>query len=133
MTAPVWPSTTGFALADGFNEQFPALALRTETDAGPVKQRFLGEGAPVRVRIAYLMTTAEREWLRWFHGSADAGATGAGAAWFDYTYPLLAAETIARFVADEPPAVQPYKPDWLVTVTLEVVVPLTPPAPPEEP
>lgn len=130
MTAPVWPSTTGFALADGFGEQWPQLAVRTETDAGPIKQRFLGEGAPVRARIAYRMTSAEREWLRWFHGSAEAGATGAGAAWFDYTYPPLALETVARFVADEPPSVQAWKPDWLVSVTLEVIVPLTPP---EEP
>ena len=130
MTTPVWPATTGFCLADGATEKFPVLVDRTDTDTGPGKQRFLGEGRPYRVTLNYLMTSAERDWLRWFHGSSGDGAAAGGAVWFTYTYPPTLEETIARFVGDDPPSVAPYKPDWIVTVQLEVVLTLTPPEAP---
>lgn len=126
MTTPSWPSTTGFALADGFDDQFPVLAQRSEVDSGPARQRLLGTGAPSVVTLRYLMTSAEREWLRWFFASPAGGA--AGAVWFDWTFPVTASEISARFLADKPPSYQPYKPDWIVTVTLEALVPLTEPA-----
>lgn len=128
MTTPVWPSTTGFALVDGFSDQFPQLADRTDTDAGPVKQRFLGEGRPTVMTVSYLMTSAEREWLRWFWGSA-AGAAG-GAVWFDWTCPVIAEVVPARFVADKPPSYVAKAPAWVATVTLEAVLPLVEPEAP---
>lgn len=122
MTAPVWPDTTGFALVDGYSNQFPQLADRTEVDTGPAKQRYVGSGAPHRIQQSYLMTTAEKEWLRWFHASPDGGA--GGAVWFDWTCPELAQVLPARFVAGADPAVTPKPPSWVVTVQLDVLLPL---------
>lgn len=127
MTVPVWPADMGFALVDGFSDTFPQLGDRSDVDSGPAKQRMTGTGAPFKIQISYLMTRAQMEWLRWFHGSPDGGA--GGAVWFEWTYPVRAQVVLARFLMGSEPAVVAKPPSWVVSVQLEVLLPLIEPEP----
>lgn len=115
MAVPTWPDDLGRPLADGFRDTFPDLVKRTETDAGPAKQRRVTTAGAEAVELRYLMTTDERVQLKAFYKGAAAG----GGVWFNWRHPVEQRTVAARFVAGSPPSYEPYKPDWLVTVTLE--------------
>lgn len=119
MTIPTWPTDRGFVLADGFEDTFADLVDRTENDAGPAKQRRITTAAAERVTVSYKMTSADRTWLRDFYKGEAAG----GGVWFDWTHPVELVVCQARFLAGAPPSYTPWKPDWLVKVTLEYRLP----------
>lgn len=129
MTIPTWPpqrtaatfysSSTdarGFVLADGFSATLPVLANRTPTDSGPVKQRRVSTARPELLSLRYLMTSLDRDWLIAFYKGDAAG----GGVWFNWTDPTTNTVRLARFQAEQPPKIEAYAPDWLVTVQLEV-------------
>lgn len=116
MTAPAWPDDKGRVLADGFRETFPDLVDRSETDTGPAKQRRVTTAAPFMVDVVYKMTTAERQWLEDFFLGDAAG----GGVWFTWRHPVKQVSVVARFVKGSPPSYDPWKPDWRVSLRLEV-------------
>lgn len=118
MPVPTWPEGKGKPLSDDFNYAFPDLAVRSETDTGPAKQRRTSTSAPSVVQMVYVMTTAEWEWLEAFYKTEAAG----GAVWFDWWYPVKRAIFPARFLVGSAPQVKTKKPGWLVGVTLEVML-----------
>lgn len=118
MTAPSFPAPAAhpYVLADSFDETWPDMALRSTVDAGPAKQRRIGTSAPDSIQVAYIFTTEELATLRAFYE----GDAGAGSVWFSWTHPRTLDTVQARFLVGQPPRVKAYKPDWLVTMTLEV-------------
>ena len=116
MPVPSWPQATGKPITDGFRSTFPVLGKASEVDSGPKKQSRTTTARPFMVQLVYVMTSAERDWLEtfWFEDAAG------GAVWFEWWHPVKQAVRLARFVADQPPAYEAYKPDWKVGVTLEV-------------
>jgi hypothetical protein len=115
MPVPVWPSDKGFLLSDGFEDTFGNLVDRSDTDAGPAKQRRITTAAAERVAFSIKLTSAERAWLRAFFKGDAAG----GAVWFEWTHPVELVTVQARFIAGEPPSYTPWKPDWLAKISLE--------------
>lgn len=108
----------GFVLADGFSVAFPQLVDRTSVDSGPAKQKRVSVSRPDAVSVRYLMTTFDRNWFEDFYKGISGGQ--GGAIWFNWTHPVTGAAVLARFLGDSPPKYEPYKPDWLISVTLEV-------------
>lgn len=115
MPVPAWPDDKGRVIADGFRDTFPDLVDRSETDTGPAKQRRVTTAAPGTIEVVYKMTTAERIWLRAFFMGEAAG----GGVWFEWRHPVEQRTVVARFVKGSPPAYEPMKPDWRVSVSLE--------------
>lgn len=116
MTLVVLPSDIGFCLAEGFEEQWADLIDRSEVDAGPAKQRRVSTGGPSLVTAAYLVTSAERDFLEDFYLGPAAG----GAVWFEWFHPVKLEARLARFVKGKQPKYRPFKPDWILTMDLEV-------------
>jgi hypothetical protein len=114
-----WPLGMGFALADGFEETLPVLAERSTVDAGPAKQRRVSTAGPHVITLSYLLKTPERIWLVAFWKGSAAG----GAVLFKWWHPVELEFWAARFLAGSPPAIRPYKPDWIASVTIEALRP----------
>lgn len=116
MTLIVLDKSIGFCLAEGWSEKLPKLVVRSEVDAGPAKQRRVTTAAPSVVTVAYLVTTAEREFLEDFYMGDAAG----GAVWFEWWHPVKLENRLARFMADNEPIYKPMRPDWIWSAVLEV-------------
>lgn len=116
MTLIVRPADVGFCLAEGFKETLPKLTTRSEVDTGPAKQRRTTTAGPSIITVAYLVKTAERQFLEDFYLNDAAG----GAVWFEWFHPVKLEARLARYLDGQPPAYEPFKPDWIWTEVLEV-------------
>lgn len=111
-----WPATLPSSpLADGFNEQPPNLAIRTDMDAGPakVRRRFTAGVRPMTVM--FLLTKAQVATLDEFYTSTLSGGTIR----FDWTHPRTGSAVEFRFTA--PPEYRADSDLWQVTMSLEIM------------
>lgn len=67
MAIPTWPTANGFPQSPqkGFSESFGVNVIRTQTDAGPAKQRRRAK-RPSTMDLSFILTTAQTQTLESF-------------------------------------------------------------------
>jgi hypothetical protein len=74
MTSITWPGSLPCIRASGFNSQYQDPVIRTEMDAGPVKQRLRYTAAPKKFTGSIVVDETEREIFEaWFTGTLGFG------------------------------------------------------------
>lgn len=97
-----WPvSLPGSPLLDGFSETAPETVIRTEMDQGPAKLRQRTTAGVRRLRMAFLLTTAQVETIDEFYTDTLKG----GALPFVFAHPRSEEALNLRFTA--PPVYSP--------------------------
>ena len=117
MANPIWPaSLPQDPLIDGYNEQFPDTAVRTEMDAGPAKVRNRFTAGVDDFRLPIALTRTQVQTLRDFYVTTLEN----GALPFDWTHPRTLVTVAFRFT--ERPSVQPQsQTDWISALALEIL------------
>jgi hypothetical protein len=99
MSSPQWPEDLPAApLAEGFQETWPDLTLRSQTDMGPAKTRPRSTAGVGKLLLAYHLTAAQYGVLKNFYQTDLAG----GSLRFDMPHPVGGATVACRFI--KPPA-----------------------------
>lgn len=99
-----WPaSLPQKPLAEGFAEQMRKMGLRSAMDAGPAKQRRRFTAAVRTLKLRLRLTPAQVAALDTFWETDTAG----GSLSFTWVHPRTGAGVTMRFIADQPPDVQP--------------------------
>lgn len=114
---PTWPaSLPQKPLPDGYQEDEPAVLLRTQMDAGPpkVRQRFTAGVQPFQT--TFDMTGSQIETLKQFFRTT----IKYGSLPFDWTHPRTGAPAVFRIV--QPPSYRNVGGDvWRVTIAMEIL------------
>jgi len=114
-----WPvSLPQSPLVNGYSEQMPKMGLRSSMDAGPAKQRrrFTAAVIPIGVRMA--LTNAQVETLVTFWDTTTSG----GVLSFTWLHPRTGSAVTMRFIADQPPDIQPLDSEDLYSVSFPLEI-----------
>ncbi len=118
MTNIVWPaSLPQEPLTQGFSEQAPSTAIRSQMEAGPPKVRRRFTAGVRNIECQLRLTPAQVDTLDAFFGSTVAG----GALPFDWKHPRGGTAVTFRFV--EPPSYTPVARGtlWQASLRLEIL------------
>lgn len=97
MAIPSWPTVNGFPQTPqkGFSESVGINILRTQTDAGPAKQRVRSR-RPSTMQLSFIMTTQNTQDLETF-----VTQTLRGTKRFTFTHPRLYSTVEVRIVPQQ--------------------------------
>lgn len=91
-----WPVTLPeYVLSDGYREDAPDNAIRSDMDVGPAKARRRTTATPVPVACQVRLTAAQRQALLDFFNTD----TQSGALSWDWVHPVTRAAAVFRFTA----------------------------------
>lgn len=117
MTA-VWPVTLPAAPeADGYQIIYPANVIRSNMDAGPIKQRRRVSWAKLRVVAPFMLTAAQLVDFETFYKTT----TLSGTLVFEWTDPMRAVLGEYRIIETPTIEAQEYSLWYIVTLILEHV------------
>jgi len=87
-----WPSTLPQSPQKGFTESIGINVIRSQTDAGPAKQRRRAS-RPTELNLSFIMTTAQTQTLETFVKTTTAGVRR-----FTFTHPRLYTPVEVRII-----------------------------------
>lgn len=105
-------------LEDGYQERFRTMGIRSTNDAGPAKQRRRFTAAVRTIQLTFKLTPAQVETLDAFWETG----TGGGTLPFTWVHPRTQAAVTMRFIADQPPLVQPRNRGMFYTVSFSIEI-----------
>jgi len=97
MAIPSWPASLPQSPQKGYTETGGVLVVRTPTDRGPAKSRYVGS-KPQNLSIQFLMTTAQVTTFENFVKSSVLSGGISGVNRFNFTHPRTSATVEVRIV-----------------------------------
>lgn len=97
MAIPSWPTANGFPQVPqkGFTESVGINIIRSQTDAGPAKQRVRGR-RPSTMQLSFIMTTQQTQDLETFVTETIRGTKR-----FNFTHPRLYVQKEVRIIPQQ--------------------------------
>lgn len=114
---PTWPTELPQSpLLDNYDETFQQEFIRSEMDAGPVKQRRRFSASSTHIRASLIVTSSQLDDLRFFY---DIDILGGSLA-FSWVHPRTSEAVSMRFVS--PYSISPISGNiYRVTMELEIL------------
>jgi hypothetical protein len=97
MAIPSWPASLPQSPQKGYTETGGVLVVRTPTDRGPAKSRYVGS-KPQNLSIQFLMTTDQVTTFENFVNSSVLSGGISGVNRFNFTHPRTSATVEVRIV-----------------------------------